>query len=148
MSKWAKFCYGNEVCSILTIYVCKHTHDDHTINLITCININSKTHFIIDEDGKFINVMSIIKFDQSNLCQSIIDESYQYDLYIVHKVDVAYSIHVTSTCMYIHTVAHTWMYVDIDMAYVQDMADPGILEIPRSRHIEDQSATLRLPSDT
>jgi hypothetical protein len=59
--------------------VCKHTHDDHMINLITCININSKTHFIIDEDGKFIKVMSIIKFDQSNLCQSIIDESYKYD---------------------------------------------------------------------
>ena len=49
------------------------------INLITYININSKTHFIIDEDGKFIKVMSIIKFDQSNLCQSIIDESYKYD---------------------------------------------------------------------
>jgi hypothetical protein len=28
-------------------------------------------------------------------------------------------------------------YVDIGMSYVQDMADPGILEIAESRHIED-----------
>ena len=34
------------------------------------------------------------------------------------------------------------------MAYVQDVADPEILEILESRVLEDQSATLRLPSDT
>ena len=41
------------------MYVYIHACNDRMINLITCININFKTHFIIDEDGKFIHVMSI-----------------------------------------------------------------------------------------
>ena len=34
-------------------------------------------------------------------------------------------------------MSYSRAYGDIDMSYVRDMADPGILEIAESRHIED-----------
>ena len=62
---------------------CMYSIDDLTINLTTCININSKTHYIVDVDGEFINVVSI--YDIMMSCQ-IVQSRYLEDQWAIIRL--------------------------------------------------------------